>query len=584
MPITSISELMKDSGSLQKFNDAPDEARKAVLGRLSKKFADENTPDEVRSAVVNKVLLAAKDIPPAWKDVPAEAFRNIPSDAVALVKNIWTAARHPQQTAESLEKVIVGGFQKLIPGEQQQEASFDAIVDFAKNRFIGDENLRRTVSQEPVQFFADIEGLLSGLGAGLKVAGVANVAQKVSAVGKAIDPLQAATKVVANVGSKAITPLQQSFVKSGVRFPKPEGGKNVRSANKRTTKNKLANEVIERDLDVSQSSLDQIAGDLTSSRNKAADILSAGDRKGIRIKKSRVASDIDETIRDLERFPIDALDAKETLNGLKGIRDNIIKNKSSIGAKFESELRNTINKSLKRESIISEIDGLIKRNNKRPKAVDTIRQGELLNKFKDTIGSLETDLVSNNTFTKTLDGFINEEALLKPTEVQAIKVLLNKQFKFKANTLESAISVSSKENIRIGVKQALEETFPELVGINKNQKILLELEEAISTRLDSIESAPTFSSKNLLATGAGSAAGALALGASPGVVAGSSALFTGAVIIAGKVLNNPNFQIKLAKALHSINKGINTAAKASGGLLNQSAFQSGRLSNVERNK
>ncbi len=585
MAITSIKELMEDSTALQKFNDAPDEARNKVLESISNKFADPNVPDEAKVGVVNKVLLAAKDIPPAWKDVPAEALSNIGPDAISLAKNIWAAARHPQQTAENLEKMIVGGFQKLIPGEQQQEKSFDAIVDFAKNRYIGDENLRRTISQEPLQFFSDIAGLLSGAGALLKVAGGAKAANTISKVAKTIDPMRQATKVIAKAGSEVVTPLQRSFVKTGIKFPS-EGGKRIRHVKKRQLQNKLADAAIEQGRRVDQLSLDAISDDIIDLRMRTDDILKAGDRAGVRIRKDRIVTSIDKEIKALDNFPIEDPIVSQQLNTLKGIRKDIVSKRGTIGDRLESQLRDAIvsdTHGARKTDILANMDELIRRSDKRPRLKDTIREGETLRKFRAEVNEMR-NITSRENLTSSLNDFIEREAVLTPTQVQSIKKIKNRNYKPNVQSLTDTIKLNADDKIRFAVKEALEDEFPVLRNLNDKQKVLLDLEEAIAKRLNTLESAPTFPSKQLITAGAGSGGAALAAGIPLGAVATGVGAFTGMTVLVGKVVNSPNVQIRLAEALNSANKALARGGKLSRNVINQGTFQAGRASEeIEQN-
>jgi len=150
-----------------------------------------------------------------------QTVRNIPSSATRLVKDIGTAVFNPIDTTRSLVDVAVGGISKLIPGEQPQEESFDAVVDFFKQRFGGVENIKQTIQNDPVGFLGDLSLALTGTGAAIRGAGAVGKVSKISQAGKAVQRVGLAAEPITLAG-KAVS--------KATKFPRAAAGGLVRES------------------------------------------------------------------------------------------------------------------------------------------------------------------------------------------------------------------------------------------------------------------------------------------------------------------------------------------------------------------
>lgn len=152
------------------------------------------------------------------------AITNIPSSGLEYGKNIANAVIHPIETAKTLGKVTQGGLAKgaqtlgMIPTTEENIPLFDSVIDMFKERYGGVENLKKTLSEDPVGFAADFSALMAGGGAlaartGLKR--TANIASKVSA---ATDPLIVAKGAVA--GARKLIPkkVPERLYESAAKF------------------------------------------------------------------------------------------------------------------------------------------------------------------------------------------------------------------------------------------------------------------------------------------------------------------------------------------------------------------------------
>ena len=139
--------------------------------------------------------------PIPWSDVATGAVKNLPRSTAQLGKDIVHPVMHPIDTAKSLYGMASGGVQKLIPGEQENEAQWDAVTSFFKDRYAGPENLKRTLMEDPAGLVADLSTVLSGGGTlAARLPGrVGRIGKGTARLGSAIDPASAAVRGVAPV-------------------------------------------------------------------------------------------------------------------------------------------------------------------------------------------------------------------------------------------------------------------------------------------------------------------------------------------------------------------------------------------------
>lgn len=146
------------------------------------------------------------------KPAVGEIIKNTPRSAYNLAENIVTAVAHPVETAKTLVNVGMGGVEKLIPGEQRHEGYANAVGNMFVERYGGLENLRQTMTQDPIGFLADASTLLTGAGALPKMGAAAEV-------GRALEP----TGAIARGVSKVATPV----LKKGGEYAKEFLGKST---------------------------------------------------------------------------------------------------------------------------------------------------------------------------------------------------------------------------------------------------------------------------------------------------------------------------------------------------------------------
>lgn len=179
-------------------------------------------PDGASDADVFKMVSGhlgqGKEKPLAWSDVPGQALQNAPASAAKFGQAVAHTVMHPIDTVTNIADIAAGGVRagakRVLP-----EAVFNAIdrVDKPENtariegkasafgdalneRYGGTEQLKKTLATDPVGAAADASLALTGGGALLTKAGMANTGQRVQSVARAIDPLTAAGRTVAGAG------------------------------------------------------------------------------------------------------------------------------------------------------------------------------------------------------------------------------------------------------------------------------------------------------------------------------------------------------------------------------------------------
>lgn len=101
--------------------------------------------------------------------------KNVLSSAGNAVSGLYHAVRHPFDTAQTISNIAVGGVEKLMPGDTSgfdpQKKTFDAAIDYFKQRYGSFDAVKKTAYKDPIGFALDLSIGLSGGGAALKGAG-----------------------------------------------------------------------------------------------------------------------------------------------------------------------------------------------------------------------------------------------------------------------------------------------------------------------------------------------------------------------------------------------------------------------------
>ena len=133
-----------------------------------------------------------------------ETISNIPGSAYRVGEDIYTAVRHPIETAKGVGKLALGGIQKLVPGEQGFEYIAEDFGEMVKERYGSVENIAESFKKDPVGVAGDFATLLTGVGAGLKFAKLGKFGEAVSKVGASLEPMTGVGKIAKGAVKKGL--------------------------------------------------------------------------------------------------------------------------------------------------------------------------------------------------------------------------------------------------------------------------------------------------------------------------------------------------------------------------------------------
>lgn len=139
-----------------------------------------------------------------WRSTLVSAFQNIPRSTYEYGKGIASSLIHPVETAKAVGKMALGAGEKLVPGEQENEQVFDAVVNHYKTRYGSVDGFKQALAKDPVGIIADISTVLTGSGGAAniigKASGISKVAQAgslISKMGATMEPLNIAKGIAA---------------------------------------------------------------------------------------------------------------------------------------------------------------------------------------------------------------------------------------------------------------------------------------------------------------------------------------------------------------------------------------------------
>lgn len=183
--------------------------------------------------------------PRAWSDVPGEALSNFAPSGAKYIRDIAQVFLHPIDTIKGIDMVTKGLLRKITPAVNaldpvesvkrtgiaienlynkfigggkpvpykttKEEKTSDAVIEFYKNRYGGEENLKKTIAEDPVGFVADLATVLTIVGGSMTKLGqlgnlekITKTGQTLSKTGQAIEPLRLMSKTVG-------TPLRHAY-------------------------------------------------------------------------------------------------------------------------------------------------------------------------------------------------------------------------------------------------------------------------------------------------------------------------------------------------------------------------------------
>lgn len=216
----------------------------------------------------------------------------------------------------------------------------------------------------------------------------------------------------------------------------------------------------------------------------------------------------------------------------------------------------------------------------------TIRTADVINSLDeitenlDQLGFVTPDISKSKRVIEKFKAETLAESpeFLTPNQAQEFKKFLNRKFVPNAKEGASAIRAAATDKLRSTTRQMLIDRFPQLEALNFNQGVMLELQDAITKRIKSLEEQAPVGATGLLAGAGGATTGGIVAGQAGETITqtvGQAAGFGVGAIIVEKTLRSPKVQIALAKALNRANSVLAQTGKI--GLITQPSFQAGRL-------
>jgi hypothetical protein len=160
------------------------------------------------------------------KSMVSQAVSNTPKSAQKFVEDTLAPFLSPVETAKAIGKLGLGLAEKFIPGTQDDEKIVDDLVDAFKERYGGVENIKKSIADDPVGIVGDVVSMLipggaavKGVGTVTKIKKIASLGEKISKVGKALDPLTAISKVSKkSIGKLIPKELPSKLFESAAKF------------------------------------------------------------------------------------------------------------------------------------------------------------------------------------------------------------------------------------------------------------------------------------------------------------------------------------------------------------------------------
>ncbi len=249
------------------------------------------------------------------RDAFADLLSNTPADSKEFVTNLWTAIKQPIESAKIIGRIGKGGFQKLIPGTQKDEAIFDTAIGFLFDKFDSLEKFSEAAIKNPVQVASDLSVILSAGGTMMRVAGTAGKAEKLSAagkiigeVGKKLDPIGGTS---AGIGRIASRPRVNSLIKTVLNLPEKKGLRRI---------DDLADSFLERGLNVTRESLESLTIKRKSIKHAIDSLVASSTKEGVKIKTGAMVKALDELVEEAAQKGIELPDFKV----IKEMRDNFV--------------------------------------------------------------------------------------------------------------------------------------------------------------------------------------------------------------------------------------------------------------------
>ena len=201
-------------------------------------------PQDVRETISAEEVVTQPRPERTFLQALGSSIPSAPASGARLLGTVFSALTSPLQTLESVVALGSGAIQKLIPGRQKHEETFDVVADYYTKRFGSWEGFKEAIAEDPVGVLADFSALTGVGGLGLRAASLGaktarlgttatrlgTAATRAARVSRATDPLLGALK-----GAKAIKKGAGFIAVEGLGITTGVGGGSIRAALKSPT-------------------------------------------------------------------------------------------------------------------------------------------------------------------------------------------------------------------------------------------------------------------------------------------------------------------------------------------------------------
>lgn len=153
------------------------------------------TPEQAKAAMLQRRKARAAEPPPISAfSMGSQAFFNAPASAYQFAKDVVQPFISPIETGKAIVNLGSSVLGKAGITDADPELA-NQVGEYFANRYGGVNNAMQTFATDPVGMVSDVAGLLTGGGAiASKLPKIAKAGKIVETVGRAVDPLNLATK------------------------------------------------------------------------------------------------------------------------------------------------------------------------------------------------------------------------------------------------------------------------------------------------------------------------------------------------------------------------------------------------------
>ena len=283
-----------------------------------------------------------------WVDVFLNAFKNIPDSSKKFAGDIYKTVTNPIDTLKGISNLAESASGSSVLEQQalsdigvpkNEDKTGNALREFLKERYGTIDNLKNTISKDPIGVLVDASTILLPIGKTLETAGISSkigtiekTGSAIEKIGQSIDPITATKKVIGKIPKLIPENVPSKLYQSAAKFS------TVLSQKQRMS---ITNTALENRIMPTVKGLDKVRNSIDSLNTKISDLIDTADKNNRKIP-------IGNLFNDFKKLYNEANLSGEPISSRKAITN--IKNQIE-----------TINESLgKKELLPSEIQTLKK--------------------------------------------------------------------------------------------------------------------------------------------------------------------------------------------------------------------------------